>query len=288
MRDCSGNTGLNARNDGADAVTRLPRSGLRLAVYLINMDSAEDRLTAMRDKLEAVGLKFRRISGVDGRTISFPIPEFCDTSYKLMHGRRRTPPEIGCYLSHIACTRSFLAGDADLALILEDDAALQPDILDVLDRAAMQRRFWNILRLSTVNRGRKLRLCDLGDGQALAIALTREKGAGAYVIDRRAAHWFIDRLLPMRLAWDIAFDMEFMAGLKAVFVTPLPASQVSAHPTQIQSGLSVYKLPRWRYLTVLPFRAWVELNRFVARGFRLMLGRLIVATDRQSGGVPPV
>lgn len=257
-----------------DAVTLLPLSGRRLAVYLINLDGAEARLEAMRAKLAALQLPARRIAAVDGRALAFPNPDFDARAYRLLHGRRTTPPEVGCYLSHVACARAFLEGDADLALILEDDVSFDPDLVAVLDRAAVQGGLWNLLRLTSVNRGRKYGLRDLGQGRRLALALTREKGAGAYVIDRRAAAWISRDLMPMRLAWDIAFDLEYLDGLRAAFVDPLPASQRSDHPTQIQAGLQAYKLGRSRYLTVLPYRAWLEVTRLACRGTRLIRARL--------------
>lgn len=264
----------------------LPASRTRLAVYLINMDSAPDRLAAMRDKLARAGLPFRRITGIDGRALTFPIPEFSERSYRLLHGRRTSPAEIGCYLSHVACAREFLAGDADLALILEDDVSFSGDFLDMLDRAAEQRALWNLLRLSTVNRGRKFPVRALGNGRSLAVALTREKGAGAYVVDRRAAQWIATDLLPMRLAFDIAFDLEYLAGLRACFIAPVPASQVSDHPTQIQNTRLAYKLPRWRYLTVLPYRAGLELSRVACRGWRLLGARLRSGAQQARIGRP--
>ena len=251
----------------------LPVSQVRLAVFLINMDGASERLAAMEHKLARANLPFRRITGVDGRALTYPIPEFCERSYRLLHGRRTSPAEIGCYLSHVAAARAFLQGDADLALILEDDVSFEPDFLDTLDRAAMQRDLWNLLRLTTVNRGRRFPVRDLGNGRLLALTLTREKGAGAYVIDRRAAEWIVNDLIPMRLAFDIAFDLEYLAGLRACFVHPLPASQASDHPTQIQDKRLAYKLPRWRYATVLPYRAWLELSRVACRGVRLVAAR---------------
>lgn len=275
---------MTRASDATVGQLTLPVSGQRLAVFLINMDGAEERLAAMRHKLDQAGLPFQRIAGVNGKALDFPIPEFSERSYRLLHGRRTSPAEIGCYLSHIACARAFLDSEADLALILEDDVSFEPDFLDVLDRAASQRDLWNVLRLSTVNRGRKYPVRDLGGGRALAIALTREKGAGAYVVDRRAARWFVDDLMPMRLAFDIAFDLEYLAGLRACFVEPLPASQLSDHPTQIQSTRLDYKLSRWRYLTVLPYRAWLELSRLACRGWRLAVGRLSGAQRAEGGG----
>lgn len=252
----------------------LPVSQLRLAVYLINMDGAVERLAAMQDKLARAGLPFRRITGIDGRALTYPIPEFSERSYRLLHGRRTSPAEIGCYLSHVACARAFVDSDADLALILEDDVSFAPDFLEAVDQAACQKRLWNLLRLSTVNRGPRFPVRALPGGRSLAVTLTREKGAGAYVIDRRAARWIATDLVPMRLAYDIAFDLEYLAGLRACFVAPVPASQASDHPTQIQNTRLAYKLPRWRYLTVLPYRAWLELSRVACRGWRLAAARL--------------
>ncbi|MBM3605392.1 MAG: glycosyltransferase family 25 protein [Alphaproteobacteria bacterium] len=262
----------------------LPLSQRRLAVYLINMAGADQRLAAMTAKLDALQLPFTRIEGVDGRKLVFPIPEFDERSYRLLHGRRTTPPEVGCYLSHVACARAFLESDGDLALILEDDVSFQPDFLATLDHAAAHGELWNLLRLTSVNRGRKHAVRDLGQGRRLALALTREKGAGAYVIDRRAAHWIVTDLLPMRLAYDIAFDLEYLDGLRAAFVDPLPASQRSEHPTQIQAGLRAYKLGRWRYATVLPFRAWLELSRVACRGWRLLRTRVGSRPQQSQGG----
>lgn len=240
-----------------------------IKVYLINLDRAQGRLATMTARLAAVPLEFERVSAVDGRALRFPIPEFSELSYRLLHGRRTVPAEVGCYLSHVECARRFLESDADHALILEDDTDFAADFLPTLSAALDHSAGWDILRLSTVSRGRKYPYAPLTPGRSLALALTREKGAGAYVINRRAAGWFVNRLLPMRLAWDIAFDLEYLAGLRAAFVHPVPVRQNDDVETQIQHQVAAAKLPRWRYLTVLPYRAFLELSRLVMRAGRL-------------------
>lgn len=258
----------------AAATTVLPRSGLTLATYLINLDRAPDRLARMADRLGAAGVPFARIPAVDGRTLAFPRPDFSELSYKLLHGRRTIPAEVGCYLSHVACARAFLASDADLALIVEDDVTVEPDLLDTLGRAALQPEVWDLLRLTTMSSGRAVPVRPLGNGRSLAVALTREKGSGAYVVNRRAAAWIAEDLVPMRLAYDIAYDLEYLRGLKAAFVMPMPASQRNHEPSQVQAGIRRHKLPRWRYLTVLPYRTFLELSRVLCRGLRLLQARL--------------
>lgn len=251
----------------------LEASNAKLDVYLINLDGAERRREAMLAKLAAIGLSARRIEAVDGRKLAFPSPDFCALSYGILHGRRTSPPEIGCYLSHVECARAFIDSDADFALILEDDVIFADDFLRTIDQAICHARNWDILRLTTVNDGRKFPFRTLSSTRQLAISLTREKGAGAYIINRKAGHWISVKLLPMRLAYDIAFDLEFLAGLKAAFVHPLCATQDADNDSQIQCNIRAYRLPRWRYLTVLPYRAYLEIMRFLCRSALLALYR---------------
>lgn len=245
-----------------------------LKIYLINLDRAEGRRAAMERKLSEAGLAAERVPAVDGAALALPSPDFDEAGQMLLHGRRAIPAEIGCYLSHVDCARRLLESDASHALILEDDVSFPPDFAQILAAALADPSDWDILRLSTVNRGRKFAFRPLAPGRALAVCLTREKGAGAYVVNRRAAAWIAESLMPMRMAYDIAFDLEYLWGLHAAFVTPVPVNQKSAHPTQIQSTVGAGKLPLWRYLTVLPVRAFLETSRVILRGLRFLALRL--------------
>lgn len=240
----------------------------KVKTYLINLDRAPARLAKLDARLRAIGLPYQRIAAVDGKMLQFPHPDFSDLAYRLLHGRRRAPAEVGCYFSHIEALREFLNSDADHALILEDDIAFEPDFRQVMQAAIARAGEWDILRLSTVNTGRAIPYSGLTGRYRLAVALTREKGAGAYMVNRRAAKWLV-RQLPMRLAYDIMFDLEYLAGLRAVFVKPLPCAQITGEVTQIQNQGPDFKLPKWRYLTVLPYRAWLEISRLIIRLFQL-------------------
>lgn len=132
---------------------------------------------------------------------------------------------------------------------------------------------WDILRLSTVNTGRKYSFQRITTERSLAIALTREKGSGAYMINRRAAEWLVGRMVPMCLPYDLAFNLEYLASLRSVFVSPVPINQWTNFPTQIQLGLRSYRIAGWRRLPVFLFRAWIEASRFLTRSFRLLRAR---------------
>ena len=254
-------------------------SNASLKIFLINLDRAADRLVAMEEKLGRAGLSFERVSAVDGAAIVFPISEFSEFGFRFKHGRRPNPAEVGCYLSHIECARRLLGSDSGFALILEDDLEFPPDLVELLDAALKHAEKWDVLRLSTVSRGKKFSFSRLTENRSLAIALTREKGSGAYIINRRAAHWFVEKLVPMQLPFDLAFDLEFFDGLKSAFVAPAPIDQQLGLPSQIQGKRRRYHRSRAHYLTVMPYRASMETSRLFSRLVRL-LGLLLRAPAR--------
>ncbi|EJZ16713.1 glycosyltransferase family 25 protein, partial [Rhizobium sp. Pop5] len=265
----------NMRATAADVVSAVHPVSLRIKTYLINLDRAEIRRFRMERLLAEIGIEFERVAAFDGVAIALPRRDFDAKSYLRRHGRRPNPFEIGCYLSHVECARKFLASDGEFALILEDDLDIDDDFAEVLAAALERKESWDILRLSTVNRGRKHRVTPLTASRSLAIALTREKGSGAYLVNRKAAGWIADMLLPMRLPYDIALDLEFDEGLRACFVDPVPVSQRADAHSQIQAGLSTYRIGRRRRpWSVLPYRAAAEARRFAARFIRLVAWRM--------------
>lgn len=248
----------------------------KITTYVINMDHAKDRLVHMQSVLGCLNIPFVRQSGVVGIELPFPNVNFSAWSYKYLHGRQWAPRELGCYLSHVECLKKFIDSDADYALILEDDVTIHHDLVKLIDSAMGFRADWNMLRLSTVNHGKWWSVRDLGNGSNLAVCLTREKGAGGYLVDRKAAAQMIKHLLPMRLAWDIAFDLEWLLGFKTLGIYPMPISQQSDFESQIQNDLQQIKIKGiLKYATVTPFRTFIEVSRLVYRVVVLMKMKLI-------------
>jgi glycosyl transferase, family 25 len=268
------------RPDDPTAAPRTIKSDLR--VYLINLDRATDRRAYMDGQLRALGIDYERVAAVDGKALGEDVADFDPAGYRRLHGRRRHPGEIGCYMSHLDCLRRFLDTDAEFALILEDDGRISDDLPSVLDAAIENAGDWDILRLSTVSSGKLLPFRHLTGGYRLAIALTRQKGSAAYLVNRQCAKCFLDHLVPMRLAWDIAYDLEYLWGQRAAFVSPVPVDQNTGLATQIQSDTRAAKLPASRYLTVFPFRAYVETRRFIARSARIIALKIraVLAPER--------
>jgi glycosyl transferase family 25 len=253
----------------------------RWQAYLINLASAEDRLRNMQARLRVAGIPYERIEAIRGRDLPEPYPNFDEPGHRKRTGRRPIPAEIGCYLSHLEAIDAFLATDHPHGLILEDDAVFAPDFVAVVEAALEHAGSWDVLRLQTVNRNRVVPARALGHGYALGVNLTRSKGAAAYMLSRRAAEVFRRRLRPMQMAYDIAFDIEYFWGLRAVAITPYPVTADADAPTQIQVNINAYKAGLHRYLTVFPFRAAVETARVACR--LPLLARLVMGPGGRRG-----
>lgn len=106
-------------------------------VFLINLDGSDVRMRAARDQLRQAKIDFVRVSAFDGRGKT--LNDFDCVDHKRMAaylGKELCGGEIGCYLSHVDCARKFLATDAKICVILEDDFLISfPSFLTVLSDA---------------------------------------------------------------------------------------------------------------------------------------------------------
>ncbi len=238
--------------------------------YIINMDSAVERRRHVESAFGETGIPFQRISGVNGRELSYPIPEFDEPLYRKRHGKLPNYGQIGCYLSHLKALDVFLASKHEFGIICEDDIRPVKNLRRILDEVIVYRDVWDIVRLSGFHNSHPRSFADLCDGYELAVNFTRLCGTGAYMVSRRAAAVLRRVLVPMSLPIDHALDREWVYGLTAVSIHPLPVSQED-HPFASQTKPTVNeKLPAWqRYWTVFPYRAVNEVNRFLARGRQL-------------------
>jgi len=233
--------------------------------YVINLDRAKERWSRIHRQLLDLGVPHTRVEAIDGNDMALPAPHVHALQFQVMHGRRLHGAEIGCYFSHLLAMEQFLATEEDYCLILEDDAVLSPNIKSVIDAAIELGDDWDILRLGSVNTGRWLAVADLTADATLGVGFTRLKGAAAYMVNRKAARVLRERLVPMRLPYDIVYDLEFFMGLKALGVEPRPTVQDKSLETQIQHTVWTRKFPPWRYLIVFPVRAGFEFARVVCR-----------------------
>lgn len=200
------------------------------------------------------------------QSLEFPNPNFSESLYRWFHGRAVNRRELACYLSHLKAIQAFLESNESHGIIAEDDITLRADFDLVVAKALAYSRYWNILRLTGLSEGHPMRIFSLCDDYRLCVNLGRLKGAGAYMVDRRAAGALLKHLLPMRLPYDHAIDREWFWGLRAAYVLPFPVSQTqSDFLSSVQPGIYPTLSPIRRALTTYPYQAANESARWFFR-----------------------
>ena len=106
---------------------------MTIPVFVISLPDCHDRRARISAALDGLGLPFGFSDAVDGRE-GLP-PEYqslIDRAATRKKGRILTDAEFACALSHINVYRRIVADEIPYALVLEDDAVPQPDLVPYL------------------------------------------------------------------------------------------------------------------------------------------------------------
>jgi glycosyl transferase family 25 len=203
MIPASGTDTATARpsDDLASAPTR---SGSQaVPIFVVSLARATARREAVTRHLGALGLDFTLVDAVDGRAMSEE-----QRRAACAPGLTIAPGEIGCYLSHIEIYRRMGQQGLPLALVLEDDAVLNPAIVPLLRSGLASDGFdYCFLDSWSVSTSTKAYL-DRSDSIRLAEGVFAWRiappplGAHAYLITAAAARRRLEHALPIRAAID--------------------------------------------------------------------------------------
>ena len=236
-----------------------------MKAYLINLEQAKDRLTFAEKNFSDSGFELIIVKAIAGDSLELPDERYDEASYRSMHGKSTNPYEVACYFSHMKALAMFIESNDDSAIICEDDVSLDANCLERINAAIRADISLDFLRLTASHRGTPIVIKTLANNYGqLCLNLTKETGAGAYWVNRKAAKLFLKHLRIMKLPFDHAFDREWLWPLSVYSLFPYPIDQTSHHPTQIKASKS-YKLPFYRRLRCYYFRMTNSFIRFFYR-----------------------
>lgn len=171
-------------------------------VFLINLDRSADRLARCAPLLDALGLTWERVPGIEGKKLP-PEQLAALNPHPAPHGewfRPLTPGEIGCFLSHLRCWQLIAERGIDCGLVLEDDFdvhdACTLQVLQTLAASATGAHPWDVLKLTRLRRHARhvATLSPAGDtrtgvGPALSLYFGGKgpEDGTAYLVSRRGA-----------------------------------------------------------------------------------------------------
>lgn len=201
------------------------QSGERARCYLINLDRSQDRLARVGSRLEQLNIAFERISAVDGNKL--PAGELARLTQRNLFYRPLYPGEVGCYMSHVAAMKLFLASSSRYALVLEDDVVL-PDNLDEIVTAAIRLRetstvgpeAWHVLKFQG-QRKWHIPLAQILPGYELVeYGFSVPACTGAAIWNREGAQRFIDHFKGVARPVDCELQHPWELGLQIRSIYP--------------------------------------------------------------------
>lgn len=122
-------------------------------IFIVNLKQSTDRRQWIANQCHNLNLHPTFIEAVDGRSLSADERNrHCNKEKAQAYmNRQLTPSEIGCALSHKKIWQHLIEHNIPQALILEDDAVLDKQLLDVLNLEKMFPPNWDILLLGHYN-----------------------------------------------------------------------------------------------------------------------------------------
>lgn len=234
-----------------------------ILVILINLDRANERLVEVDKRLKRLGLRYVRLSAIDGKNYKYSENEYDEGLYKLCNGKGNSPGEIGCYLSHYNAIRLFLDSDKKFAVIIEDDAIFNSDFVTILDKLTSISYFWDFVKFNTAR--------DYGFGNIAVKKLFKEYKlyasffpkafAAAYLINRKAAKSLYDRLLPMYVPFDHEMIKFWKYNIRQFSVFPSPVRVEYKDSFIATYGRNSLKFPFYKRISVLFYRIFTQIIR---------------------------
>jgi len=247
---------------------------MKLYSEVINLASAQDRRDHMRAELSRAGVPGEFFPAFDYREHEAEeVHQYC-----LDDGPwgKFFQPHLACTISHSLAWDRFLASDADIALIMEDDIHISPETGKWLNDLSWWPEDADIVKIERQDDARLLVLlenkCTTYLGRKITRLLTRHTGAGGYLINRRTAQLLIASK-PFNMPVDhILFNVSVSKIARALTlyqVTPALVMQGNEPPNQSdyirppppQSGAWKLRqeLRRGLYELAIPLSSWAKL-----------------------------
>ena len=215
-----------------------------LPIFVIALKNSTDRRQHMTDRLTALGLKFTFIDAVVGKEI--PDPEKARLISKKRQDFLTTPLSdgaLGCLMSHRIIWQKMQDEKIETALVLEDDAIISPDILDILPRLKKLEGRFDLINLHDRKDKLLVDIAQISDQYRLSTTRYNAIGTVSYVISRNAAQTLLEESFPVIFEVDVLINRWWDHGLQTLVVKPVVVREDDA-PSTIGYGQGKVKWPK--------------------------------------------
>lgn len=199
-----------------------------LQIFVISLTQSIDRQAKVKEELSKTSFAWTFLDAVDGRLLSYPIPEYDPQKVKKLLGFPLTPNEIGCFLSHKKAWESSVKKNL-ITLVFEDDFILLPHFEQVIHQLIINPQAWGLVRLQALNSCLDTVLIEYGEF-ALYKNHDDPLGATAYLVNPNAAAKLIRHSSSIYEPLDHYLEHHQKHGVPMLAIKPCPVdiSQVES------------------------------------------------------------
>lgn len=208
---------------------------LPVKVFVISLERAESRRAHMTRLFRRLGIEAEFFPAVDGERLTDEDRAHYDSTESRRNYRAdMTDAEIGCYLSHYRIYERICRDNLDIALILEDDVAVSPDLPAILESLAKDPDPpWSVMRLQSplprilhpkAAKDRGFPVSDVPNGNVFLLQ-SHVLGCCGYLMRRQAAEAMLTYGRRIVRPIDQTLDRYWENGILPYIVRPLPVWQ---------------------------------------------------------------
>jgi glycosyl transferase family 25 len=260
---------------------------MRVETFVINLERAKVRRATMERDLDAVGLQARFIRAVDFKEVG--IAKLRERFDDFGPWGIVPPQNMAICSSHRKVWEEFLKTDADVALVLEDDIFLSPDLSAWLQDMSWWPKDADLARLEVWRDTRMLhvvsRLPKIHRGHRITRIYSRHPGTAGYMISRRHAQRLLE-VSPIRWTTDgFLFNTYVSPTARAANIYQIapPLITQGNDPGNEQIKRTAKRdIPRAILRRQSLRRGWAELSNLPRHLLRVLLRQATVTKLEQS------
>ena len=176
---------------------------MQTKIFLINLDRDVERLRHMQSQALSIGFDFERIPAINGRAV----PDWLRAEF--VDDKRMSDGQVGCYASHLKAAHMIVSRELNHAIVLEDDAVLDPSFREIAAAAIKAAPAdWDYIHLSSSFKKAVIRTGRINDAHIIVRYTDNPANTAAYILSNRGARKWLAPMprvrpndLDNRFAW---------------------------------------------------------------------------------------
>jgi len=226
---------------------------MNTSYWIITLKPDSENVQSLTKALENQGLQAQLFEAVDGRTTMPPLQpgeKLAKHRTRLRHLCDLTPPEVGCYLSHLRLIRKAWNDGLESICILEDDVKLEPDFARIMDEVAQLPEKVEMVRLMALKIRKRKITQPLGGGTHNLVRPERGwLGTQAYYLNRNGMKKILNTGSTIIEPIDKLYDHFWELGIQLYGIEPHLVYEANTQPSSIiKSNKQNAKVPIWYYI----------------------------------------